>query len=66
MAEQKYKLFEISIYEEKETKEVYNNYSSAFVSATSLESASEIAKRNVTGKKKVVGVNERMGDFWHE
>ena len=63
------KLFEVTLYKETDNtkkEEIYNNYSSAYVVATSLESASAVAKKNAPKGKQIVGVSERIGAFWHE
>lgn len=69
MPEQKYKLFEISYFDKSKkvsSNEIYSAYTSAHVSATSLEKATDIAKKNAKENQEVVGVNERIGDFFHE
>ena len=66
----KIKLFEISVYDDGDgyrKDEIYNRYSTIYCAATNLETAIDIAKSKVTGKKKVVGGSEKVdAEFYLE
>jgi len=70
MADTKMKLFRISLYDKSDNfkkDEVYNRYSSAYCTASSLEKATEIARANAGKDQIVSGVNEEVDTkYFHE